>query len=326
MIAAAMSVLQPIFPVLAHNYGSKLVPHACIYELTPPEVFSRPSRQSAKLSNALVFIGGLGDGPHTVPAIRAVAQRLAEELEDWSVFEIRLNSSFGQWGFSSLKEDVREIGEIVSYLKEKLAKVRVVLMGHSTGCQDCMEYVVKSKNELPHVDGIILQGPVSDREGLKPLMEKDGRNFQESLTYATRLVEEGNGGDYMPKSQLPLGYDNPITAYRWHSLISVGGDDDYFSSDLPDDKVAEIWKEIGSKILIVPSGKDEHVPDHIDVAGLVRKWISACRPGIASELSGLIPGANHRVEQAGAQQWLAERVVGFLKEVVAKEGKHDRFD
>lgn len=85
-----------------------------------------------------------------------------------------------------------------------------------------MEYVVKSKNELPHVDGIILQGPVSDREGLKPLMEKDGRNFQESLTYATRLVEEGNGGDYMPKSQLPLGYDNPITAYRWHSLISVG--------------------------------------------------------------------------------------------------------
>lgn len=137
MVAAAMSVLQPIFPVLAHNYGSKLVPHACMYELTPPEVLPRPSRQSTKPSNALVFIGGLGDGPHTVPAIRAVAQRLAEELENWSVFEVRLNSSFGQWGFSSLKEDVREIGEIVSYLKEKLGKARVVLMGHSTGCQVC---------------------------------------------------------------------------------------------------------------------------------------------------------------------------------------------
>jgi hypothetical protein len=83
--------------------------------------------------------------------------------------------------------------------------------------------------------------------------------------------------------------------------------------------VAETWGKIGSKVLIVPSGKDEHVPGHIDVAGLVRKWISACPPGIASELSGLIPGANHRVEQAGAQHWLAGRVVGFLREVIAKE-------
>ncbi len=132
-----MTTPQPVFPVLVHHYDSKLVPHACIYELPPPDMLWRPSRQSTKLSNALVFIGGLGDGPHTVPAIRAVAGRLIEELEGWSVFEVRLNSSFGQWGFSSLKEDVREIGEIVSYLRERLGKERVVLMGHSTGCQVC---------------------------------------------------------------------------------------------------------------------------------------------------------------------------------------------
>jgi hypothetical protein len=88
--------------------------------------------------------------------------------------------------------------------------------------QDCMEYVTKSQHERPPVDGIILQGPVSDREGLKPLMEEDGRDFQESLTCATRMLEEGHGEDYMPKSQLPVGYNNPITAYRWHSLVSVG--------------------------------------------------------------------------------------------------------
>lgn len=84
-----------------------------------------------------------------------------------------------------------------------------------------MEYVTKSQHELPLVDGIILQGPVSDREGLKPLMEKDGRSFQESLAHATRMLEEGHDQDYMPKSLLPVGYDSPITAYRWHSLISV---------------------------------------------------------------------------------------------------------
>lgn len=83
--------------------------------------------------------------------------------------------------------------------------------------------------------------------------------------------------------------------------------------------MAAIWGAISSKVLIVPSGNDEHVPADIDVAGLVRKWTSACMPGVASELSGLIPGANHRVEDAGPQQWLAERVAGFLKEVLAKE-------
>lgn len=132
-----MSTPLNIYPVLVHDYGSKLVPHACIYELAPPGVSWKTSRW---MSNALVFIGGLGDGPHSVPAIRAVADRLERMgggLEDWSVFEIRLNSSFEQWGFSSLREDVREIGEVVSYLRDRLGRRRVVLMGHSTGCQVC---------------------------------------------------------------------------------------------------------------------------------------------------------------------------------------------
>ena len=94
------------------------------------------------------------------------------------------------------------------------------------------------------------------------------------------------------------------------------GDDDYFSSDLPDEKVAKIWGSIKAKVLIVPSEKDEHVPGHIDVPGLVSKWTAACKPGVASGLSGLIVGANHRVEYAEGQDWLSDRVARFLKEVV----------
>ena len=65
-------------------------------------------------------------------------------------------------------------------------------------------------------------------------------------------------------------------------------------------------------VLIVPSAEDEHVPKSIDVGGMVQRWKSFCAPGIASELSGLIPKANHRVDNAEAQEWLAGRVVGFL--------------
>lgn len=133
-----MSTPAPIFPVLAHDYNSTLVQHACIYELIPPDTLSSPPSSTPdvpKKKHALVFIGGLGDGPHTVPVIRAVAGLMGEQLPEWSVFEVRLNSSFGQWGFSSLRADVVEIGEVVSYLRRQLGRSKVVLMGHSTGCQ-----------------------------------------------------------------------------------------------------------------------------------------------------------------------------------------------
>lgn len=90
------------------------------------------------------------------------------------------------------------------------------------------------------------------------------------------------------------------------------GDDDYFSSDLSDERVAAIWGRMKQPVLIVPSGEEEYVPKSVDVDGLVSRWKSFCPPGIASELSGLIPGANHRVDNAEGQAWLAERVSGFL--------------
>jgi hypothetical protein len=98
------------------------------------------------------------------------------------------------------------------------------------------------------------------------------------------------------------------------------GDDDYFSSDLPDDRVAVIWGSIEAKVLIVPSEKDEHVPASIDVAALVERWSGACKAGVVSKQSGLIVGANHRVEYLEGQQWLAERIVMFLGEDVEGQG------
>lgn len=50
-------------------------------------------------------------------------------------------------------------------------------------------------------------------------------------------------------------------------------------------------------MLIVPSGEDQYVPANVDVEKLVARWKSFCRPGVASEFSGLIPTANHTVDQ-----------------------------
>lgn len=89
------------------------------------------------------------------------------------------------------------------------------------------------------------------------------------------------------------------------------GDDDFFSSDLSDDQVAAIWGSIKQPILILPSGEDEYVPPAVSLEKLLAKWKSHCP--VASNLSSLIPEANHTVVPSSSQQWLAERVVSFLK-------------
>lgn len=65
-------------------------------------------------------------------------------------------------------------------------------------------------------------------------------------------------------------------------------------------------------MLILPSAEDEFVPKTIDVAANVARWKTFCAPGIFSDLSGLIPGASHRVDRPASQQWMADRVIRFL--------------
>lgn len=127
--ATTMASYKP-FSTITHPYPTKASPNrnACAYETG-----------LASARNAFVFIGGLGDGPHTVPYARAIARELAEnhavELS-FSVFEPKIRSSFSGYKFSCLTNDVADIAELVRYLRG-LGKERIVLMGHSTGCQVC---------------------------------------------------------------------------------------------------------------------------------------------------------------------------------------------
>lgn len=213
------------FPVTVHPYPSK-VKHACAYELGPFQA-----------RNALIFVGGLGDGPHTVPYIRAVAAKIAADTGlSYSVFEIRIRSSFCGFGWNNLAKDVQDISSLVKYLRG-IGKEKVVLMGHSTGSQvctydcvchtvtdrrqDCMEYTDYEKHQNEPIDAFILQGSVSDREGFVEDLGKDEADRMVRL--ATDMINDGRKDDAVPKSQLPRPFFPwPVSAYRIHSLAAVG--------------------------------------------------------------------------------------------------------
>ncbi|EFQ33315.1 uncharacterized protein GLRG_08459 [Colletotrichum graminicola M1.001] len=283
------------FSCTVHHYESP-TSHASAYEIGPSEAL-----------NAILFIGGLGDGPHTVFYTKTIATHLEKTGQDWSIFEIRMRSSFSGYGYSSLKNDVEDISALVRYLRG-IGKKKVVLMGHSTGCQDCVEY---TKHKGDPVDGFVLQGPVSDRESI--VDSTDFEWLEKSLKYAEDLISKGKEGEAMPKDLVPTFFSTPMTAYRWHSLAAKGGDDDYFSSDLEESFVSEVWNRFQQPVMALQSAEDEFVPAKIDKQALVDSWKKSS-PKV-HELSGLIPGASHTVKNPDSQQWLAERVVQFLQQI-----------
>ncbi|KAK4172031.1 hypothetical protein QBC36DRAFT_364109 [Triangularia setosa] len=254
--------------------------------------------------NALVFIHGLTAGPHTTDLTHLQAALPSE----YSIWELRMRSSYSGWGYSSLDNDVRDLSQLVRYLREDLKKPRIVFMGASTGCQDALEYN-NHPGQLPRVDGYILTSPVSDREAATALWSSEA--LAGSLVVAKELINQGKQYATMPKVYIPF-FETPITAARWWSFAAVGGAEDYFASDLSDDILATKFGRVEKPLLILPAEKDEMVPGSVDRQLLLDRWTVTAPKGIFSELSGFIPGADHVVSSPEAQKWLAERVAKFL--------------
>lgn len=218
--------------------------------------------------NSFVFVPGLGDTIASCPYMAKLARVLREY--EYSLVMPQLSCNMGGWGQSSLEGDAQEIAACIAHLRSTPAKKdgMVVLMGHSTGCQDSIAYLLSSQRTTDprtRLEGAILQAPVSDRESYEhrreEASEEERVKMDEELALATQLVQEGKGARIMPSDSAytstppkPIDGDaysdftngsgnsaavlNPATtAYRFWSLYAKGGDDDFFSSDLSDSAI-----------------------------------------------------------------------------------------
>lgn len=265
--------------------------------------------------NKILFIGGLTDGLLTVPYVVPLVDALPAS---YSLVEVLLSSSYVGWGTSSLSRDVLEIGECVNYFRN-LVRGKIVLLGHSTGAQDVMHYIISS-GVRPDIDGAILQGGISDREAM--LMFMKAQEYEKSVMIAREFIDGGRGEDCLPSNLTGLVFPGPASANRWMSLASPGpdhsGEDDYFSSDFDDDRLGKIFGKAGSTkvpICILFGEKDPYVPLTVNKAALVGKWIECIKKegGVVDEDSGVIEGATHTLKEAGKPlENLKRRIIGFL--------------
>eukprot|EP00026_Physarum_polycephalum_P015538 Phypoly_transcript_16244.p1 GENE.Phypoly_transcript_16244~~Phypoly_transcript_16244.p1 ORF type:complete len:270 (+),score=37.89 Phypoly_transcript_16244:62-871(+) len=250
--------------------------------------------QTGNFDHALVFIGGLTDGLLALPYLNELGSLL--NLHNISLIQVILSSSYNQYGTCSLATDVEDLDALLKFLKETKKIKEISLLGHSTGCQDIVTFL-KDGTQKGNVHKAILQGPVSDREYMATLTGTN--NF---LVQAKKMMEAGKGEELMPRS----AYDVPITAYRFVSLAGYLGDDDLFSSDIPTDKLKELFAHISIPILWIVSGADQYVPPHISIPDLANT-LQASIP--KSELL-VLDGELHEISKH--VKLFCESVVSFL--------------
>lgn len=265
--------------------------------------------------NTLLFLGGLSDGLLTVPYTPHLAKALPSS---YSLVEVLLSSCYSGWGTSDLGQDVKEIAECVTYFRNLRPGGTIALMGSSTGSQDVMHYLL-APGERPKIDGGILQAGISDREVIEMMIQP--RQLQDCVQLAQKWVREGKEKDILPESMV-FFLPAPVSAKRFLSLASPGpehaGEDDYFSSDLSDERLSQTFGKIGSTrtpLCILFGEKDPHVPAFVDKAALVKRWISHIEKGggLVDQGSGVVPGATHTLKELGPpMEDLIHRTVVFL--------------
>ena len=266
--------------------------------------------------NVLVFVGGLMDGLLTVPYLVPLAEELGKI--GYSLIQIQISSSHTGWGVGSLSRDSDEIAMLINYLKSEKggSRVKVGLMGHSTGCQNTTHYFTRQPREDPAkfstIDFGILQAPVSDRiSGSESLPSED---FTESVKLAEKLIAAGEETELMPSKYTKYFFNVPITAYRWNSLMGVRGDDDFFSDDLDESDFETTFGKFDKPFLVLYSGADEYVPARVDKGSLMSKWAKAAG-NYWSPHSKIVNGATHNIGPGSsetAEKEALDSIIAFI--------------
>jgi len=246
----------------------------------------------------VIFIGGLTDGLLATEYLQPLSMAL--EAEKWSLVQPLLSSSYSGYGTSSLKQDALELDQLISYLINKEESEGVVLLGHSTGCQDIAHYMRSNTACSKAVRAAILQAPVSDREYRATLPET-----ADMIDLAASMIKEDKAMHLMPREANP---DAPITAYRYYSLCAYMGDDDMFSSDLSDDQLRQrLGHMSNTPCQVIFSMGDEYVPEYVDKRSLVQRLCNAMGGAEKVEIEWGNHSLSNRVQEA------VEAIVDFVK-------------
>lgn len=175
----------------------------------------------------VIFIGGLGSNllnPRYISYLNSLCIKMNVHLL------IPQFESHPKFQTVSIDRDIENLYDIVMYANDRFKTI--VLIGHSTGCQDCLLFI--KKYCISKIKGIILQAPVSDVEGMEIMVpnldeyiKKAHINkyieFENTLWLSERflsLYERNNKEDLFSSWISDSNYEMFGKLCRIHSIIS----------------------------------------------------------------------------------------------------------
>ena len=188
-----------------------------------------------------------------------------------------------------------------------------------------MEYVIgRNASTRPPIHGAILQGGVSDREAWAFLLEskEEKDSCAAVLAEAQRLIREGREKEivYRENNIVQKELGAPISAYRTNSLLAKGADDDYFSTDLPDETLKTTFGRFpaATPLMFLLGGEDPFVHKSTDKVQLLSRWAGFVKDGggVVDEVhGGVVEGGHHNLDGDPEEVVgdLVRRVVGFVE-------------
>mmetsp|Transcript_17477 Transcript_17477/g.29979 ORF Transcript_17477/g.29979 Transcript_17477/m.29979 type:complete len:311 (+) Transcript_17477:28-960(+) len=227
----------------------------------------------------VVCIGGLSDGLTHASYVPPLATALSEA--GWTLVQAQLQSCYESWGIGSLDQDADDLQTLLEWLRTTQACTGVVLLGHSTGCQDIARLLQRIPLGTPApwpLVATVLQAAVSDREYLCKFPE-----LEPVAERARQLVAAGREEEIV--ARLSGGQESkkgtPVTARRLLALYERGGDDDYFSSDLSDDSLNVLLSPVGRwPCMVVIGDADEYaLGDAATIVANARRLVCAIQTG-----------------------------------------------
>lgn len=213
----------------------------------------------------LIFLGGLTDGLLSLPYIEKLSSKIESISKPYSLIQPLFRSSYLQYGWHTINDDVEDLGILIDYvINTRHHLTSIILMGHSTGCQDIIHYLRQGKKH-PIIHRVILQGPVSDRQYLSQFPKT-----KDQLNYCMKNVM--NNREWLPRYL----HDPPLTIERCLSLNQKNSIEDLFSSDLTDEELKNIYGKIETPITWIWSKQDEYVPENIkdDAENFIKNKLS----------------------------------------------------
>ena len=311
----------------------------------------------------LLFVGGLYDQfnlPRYVNDLAALFPVHASQ--EWRVMHVQLSSNGRSWGIFDIDRDIDEISTCIEYVRSKLFRtpeLDIVLMGHSTGCQDILRYLTapnpngSNATKRPIIQGAIIQAPVSDRDGILQTIE-DGPDAKKAYDAALRIARDTPTSEHrnvlLPMNLTkPLFGPCPVNIARFLSLVSPDSPEnpsmeDFFSNDLKDARLKSTFGAIGRSrllarrqpgdaeaILVLMSDSDEHVRSSVSQKNLLARWKSFMREETGAMIHGDSAVILNALHDVGGDDWpsqearlvvLRKKVLHYLKELVGGVDQH----